>query len=1101
MFDFVSPFDALSSTSSQVKKKPVPSQHSVSSTEDSSWTNVSDPKRRSVDNLLEQMSNIRPYPQSVSAYDFYDPAPSDYTAVDSSRSRQPELQVPPPPIPPKPPVHQRPESPPRPSPPKTQAQRARLGESPVSSQPSAPPGNGNRRDKESSPGPRGSIRRGRGAKNFASSNMQPQTIIFDVAQPMEEIQASRDFVKSTAIALVKQETVFLPGTTIGATHWVAYAMSRGRVRVISRSNGDRTLLQLPPVFGNASVSDMAVHGNRLAGVTTDGGFVVWELPDVITDDVPGHLLLCVAPPTSDADPLMSVKWHPKEPDTLAVASENLIYLIDLANVVGLHDGTISQSDLRHLGHTLTLTSPLVSFDFDVLQQALITISIDSVLTTWNTLDQVPYANHKIRGEDPPSSLTYADGVIVVGRRYGTVFQLLSANTKAILSTIKFVNSSPIPDDYMFGHVCYDARIQTLWIANSKRESIIAFKLNIDSPVLGDEPGRGFVDQVVEFTGPKATIHFVILTADADPRGDEAYAACIAAKVTPSELALAAFSVHSSGVDQILIRKEWYMDALASTAAKFPLYIAPSAAPDPKSQKQQQVARPRSPQSEDGDDVGREETRAPEPRGKGQKGNNKNVTWSGKDEGVEAATGGARRKRRRKSRASTSLRRMKKMEDNLHQRITRTLNKEMDKQHQRFEDARAHEQAEDFARQEKILKLISTELTRNTTRVVEVAVKNEVQNSVLPALEIITKSEVKSVLTDQVGRAMNDLVTRRLPAEMENLLLRPEFANKLSQALANNLSVIIDRQVKEAVSQVVVPEIHAIKNELSRWQTEAQRSQEASIAQLERTVRALSDQVKFLTTRPPSGTPPQKQPPPPQPMGMAQAQMNQPQMQSAMQPRMGQPMPPLPHSGSMGQAPQQPPPGWYPHDPQPQSMPPSWYGRGIAAPQPSHPVQPPPTMEKPITVEEMSKYEDQFLEALSSSNTPRDLINIMARTNIDTVLPLRPDAPTLSQTIVIVIIHRNTSVIDSSAPSDMSFKIAMQWLHRALLVLRLDVMPTAYRLLGIAEKRLALLPDKSPSTTEGIHHLRDVRRIIEQKIPSATKQADATNTGPANAGQA
>lgn len=37
---------------------------------------------------------------------------------------------------------------------------------------------------------------------------------------------------------------------------------------------------------------MAVHGNRLAGVTSDGGFVVWELPELITDDVPyGPLLL------------------------------------------------------------------------------------------------------------------------------------------------------------------------------------------------------------------------------------------------------------------------------------------------------------------------------------------------------------------------------------------------------------------------------------------------------------------------------------------------------------------------------------------------------------------------------------------------------------------------------------------------------------------------------------------------------------------------------------------------------------------------------------------------------------------------------------------
>ena len=105
---------------------------------------------------------------------------------------------------------------------------------------------------------------------------------------------------------MKQDSVFLPGTTIGATHWVAYAMTRGtfvfsfvlksklivvgssgRVRIISRSSGDRTLLQLPQTFSpTSSVIDMAVYGNRLAGVTSDGGFVVWELPEVITDDVP-----------------------------------------------------------------------------------------------------------------------------------------------------------------------------------------------------------------------------------------------------------------------------------------------------------------------------------------------------------------------------------------------------------------------------------------------------------------------------------------------------------------------------------------------------------------------------------------------------------------------------------------------------------------------------------------------------------------------------------------------------------------------------------------------------------------------------------------------
>ena len=75
--------------------------------------------------------------------------------------------------------------------------------------------------------------------------------------------------------------------------------------------------------------------------------------------------------------------------------------------------------------------------------------------------------------------------------------------------------------------------------------------------------------------------------------------------------------------------------------------------------------------------------------------------------------------------------------------------------QRLEDARANEQAADFVRQEKILKLISTELTKNTTRVVEMAVKAEVQNSVLPSLENITKNEVKFALNNQVAKGLGD----------------------------------------------------------------------------------------------------------------------------------------------------------------------------------------------------------------------------------------------------------------------------------------------------------------------------------------------------------
>lgn len=73
---------------------------------------------------------------------------------------------------------------------------------------------------------------------------QAQNIVFDVSQPLDEIQAPRDFVKSTAIALVRQDSVFLPGTTIGATHWVAYAMTKGELFPHVEISGELTLAQV-----------------------------------------------------------------------------------------------------------------------------------------------------------------------------------------------------------------------------------------------------------------------------------------------------------------------------------------------------------------------------------------------------------------------------------------------------------------------------------------------------------------------------------------------------------------------------------------------------------------------------------------------------------------------------------------------------------------------------------------------------------------------------------------------------------------------------------------------------------------------------------------
>ncbi|KAM6500667.1 hypothetical protein JOM56_003681 [Amanita muscaria] len=1141
MFDFYSPFDHLSSSSTQVKKKPVPTGVAPAAPEENlPW----DQKRQSVDNLLENLTRGQappsqtaqppppPYESYLSGSDF---AQGEPTTVLQARAAPAPLSQPqqipsvskslPP----------RAASPPRASPPKSQAPRPVLrSDAPIMSSTYQVPSiagsvagsvaGGRRGDKESSPGPRGG-HRGK-AKNNVKSQFSPsqqmQSIVFDVSQPLEEIQALRDYVKSTAIALVKQEAVFLPGTTIGATHWVAYAMTRGRVRVISRSSGDRTLLQLPLLFSpNASVTDMAVCDNHLAGITSDGGFVLWEIPELFTDDVPGQLMICV-PPAGEYEPLHSVKWHPKDPNKLAVASDSRIYLIDLTTAQPFHNRPVQHSELHLLGQMFTIPSPLVAFDFDVLNYALATISEDSTLMTWNIPDKLPYTTHKIRGDDKPSSLTYVDGGIVVGRRNGTVLQLLSATSKNVLATIKFVNGAH-DDPEMFGHVSYDPRIQTLWVANCRRESIIAFKLNIDPATAGNDEGyRNYFDQVVEFVGPKPTIHFVILTAEADPHGDEAQAACIAAKVPPGELALVAFSVHSVGVDQILIRKEWFDAALATTMSKFP-YTPPEpavqTAVEVKTSRFSQVPtqpsavsllppRSRTPPDEFENDYSRDDSRAGDHRSKNVKG--KNVNWNQKEESV--------REKEKTAKSDAAIlsdsnlgqaltREIKKTEESLHNRISRLINKEMDKQHQRFEEARANEQVEDFARQEKILKLISTELTRNTTRVVETAVKNEIQSSVLPALEAITKSEVKAALNDQVGRGLVDTVNQTLPAEIEKLLLRSDFSGHFAHNLSTNMTPLIERHVKEAIAKTFIPvysqqssaihqellremraELYNVKTELTAWHSELARNHESSIRDLEHTVRALSDQVKYHGINSPSSgihwqqNQPSHNSPGPAVTQMQPSHLRQPTIPTGVQPT----------SSYV--------PAKFPQQSQQQSvLHSSWFPSGIAAPQASHPAtipQPPPLQPQAQQVTQERSPPDQWDETylkILNRQDPGELRDLLAHTNPDVVMPLNGPSQ-VSQAVVLTLIHRLSAMVGETAPSDEQFKTSLWWLQRSIVTLRPEdklisdfiprVIPNVQQLLNTTKQRITILPGGA-NTVEAARTLNDMQEALRRKTTVST----------------
>lgn len=586
---------------------------------------------------------------------------------------------------------------------------------------------------------------------FLSSTYSAPTYNLDMSSTLHSIAAAPGLSAVTPIALLKLENVYSPGTTIAVSTFIAYAMTRGRVRLIARSNGSRYLLHLPPSFNQGtSATDMVVSGSYLASVTSDGGLVIWDVPHELDENPPVPVVLHVSPPppSESAYALRLVKWHPKQlggtsgttSGTIAVASDREVYVFNVADALDRFRGEeVALGDLATISSVITVPSPLVGFTFDVPQVALATISIDSTIMLWSIKDRLPFWTGRVPGEGLPSSIDFLEGGLLVGRKQGTVLQLLPVMSATVAATVKLNMPAPggkskdaIPagtdEEGIFAHVGYDPRIKTIWAAHSARPSLFAIRLLFDTS--GGPPTdvtgatrlsavtTPVIEQIIEFPIPMQCINMAILVSS-DPSStsplsglDDPMTPSIGSFDNGSPTAVASFAMHQGGVDQINIAMSTFEQALTSVPAKLPpATYGPEPAPPqimtpPKkvnspaavttgagASSSQRVAgvsatastlpidaRPRSPISdvEAPPDVTSATPRRPGKNGKGDaktstpvKGGDKAIAKSGAADakGEEASPIAAKDLRR--------------VEDNLHSRISKLLSKELDRQRRFF----------------------------------------------------------------------------------------------------------------------------------------------------------------------------------------------------------------------------------------------------------------------------------------------------------------------------------------------------------------------------------------------------------------------------------
>jgi len=379
-------------------------------------------------------------------------------------------------------------------------------------------------------------------------------------------------------------------------------------------------------------------------------------------------------------------------------------------------------------------------------------------------------------------------------------------------------------------------------------------------------------------------------------------------------------------------------------------------------------------------------------------------------------------------------------------------------------------------------------------VVESAVKNEIQLSVLPSLEKITKEEVKMAVNNQISKGLTDTMNQTLPLEIERLVGRPDVANHIARSFSATITPLIEKHVKEVITNTLIPaytqisstmhqelsrEIHSeilsLKKEIITWQSDALRGQEPLIRNMEHSIRTLSEQVKLLSLNMPVGAVPHVQPrgtSSPTSTGAGSHLASLPSHLRQAHPAIAPQVPAYASSAGYSQ----------PSSAQAQN----WYSGTI-------PTQAtPPSNTSNVTLPPSSKaddYEELFMTVLGSQDM-RQLRELLARSSPEVILPASGKSP-LSQAIILTLIHRLSSIVSDAIPGEETYKSSLWWLQRAATALNPNdglispyiarLLPNIQNTLTLARQR-ALIPGPSgqqfPDASRMVH---DIQEILNRKV--------------------
>lgn len=192
-------------------------------------------------------------------------------------------------------------------------------------------------------------------------------------------------------------------------------------------------------------------------------------------------------------------------------------------------------------------------------------------------------------------------------------------------------------------------------------------------------------------------------------------------------------------------------------------------------------------------------------------------------------------------------------------FNKTLGRELESLYRRFDDERRSWDAASSAKQDQVLRLVSSTLSDNVEKNLARIVSNSIQTEVVPALGDATSAavgkQIGAAVSQQLGGALNDELRQALPKAVNAALQQPAVMKTISDSVIQKLSPRLDAVVQGAIAPLVenatrsTQKVEADLDRLFRSQLqhcEAQRqSDHAKIDQLSAALQELTGKVATL----------------------------------------------------------------------------------------------------------------------------------------------------------------------------------------------------------------------------------------------------------------